>query len=88
MTAQLPGAEMIQRIAVNHRNHRLGQHHQSRPKLTDADVVEISDLHNREGWSYSRIAQHFGVSKSCVAMVVRCERRACIPARIIEVVTQ
>lgn len=43
--------------------------------LTDAEVDLVRDLHEA-GWSYSRLAEKFEVSKSTIAGICQCRRRA------------
>ncbi len=62
-------------VAVTDRGLRVGEDHQN-AKLTDAEVDNIRELREAHGFSYSLIADWFGVSKSTIAMVCRYERRA------------
>ncbi|MBI5900853.1 MAG: hypothetical protein HZB40_16730 [Rhodocyclales bacterium] len=68
----------MQRVAVNDAGLRIGEDHQN-AKLTDREVDEIRAL-NESGIGYRRLARMFEVSRSAIAMIVRCERRAQIPA--------
>ncbi len=50
-------------IARTHRGYRCGEGHQ-RAKLTDAQVQEMRVLKLRHGWSYGKLAKHFGCGQS------------------------
>lgn len=66
-------------IAVNEQGVRVGESHHN-AKLTDHEIELVHRLHD-EGLGYLAIARRFDVSKSCIAGIVRCERRAQTPAR-------
>jgi ribosome-binding protein aMBF1 (putative translation factor) len=61
-------------VAINERGARIGEDHQN-AILTDAEVELVRDLHDKE-WSYNLLAKKFEVSKSLIAAICRCERRA------------
>lgn len=65
---------MVRVVAVNERGLRLGEDHQN-ARLTNCEVDAIRDLYD-QGLSYRTLAEKFDVSKSTIAMIVRCERRA------------
>ncbi len=50
-------------IARTHQGYRCGECHQ-RAKLTDAQVHEMRFLKLNYGWSYRKLAQHFGCGES------------------------
>lgn len=64
----------MQRVAINEAGLRIGEDHQN-AKLTNAEVDQIRAL-NESGVGYRRLAAMFEVSRSAIAMIVRCERRA------------
>lgn len=68
----------MQRVAINEAGLRIGEDHQN-AKLTNAEVDQIRAL-NESGIGYRRLAAMFEVSRSTIAMIVRCERRAQSPA--------
>lgn len=67
-------------VACNDAGLRVGESHQN-AKLTDREVDTVRDLHARGEASYRRLAAMFEVSKSSIAMIVRCDRRAQTPTR-------
>lgn len=66
---------------INDEGRLIGEDHQCRPKLTDADVELIRDLREENGMSYGAIRKHmtalkgFEVSKQTIAYICRYERR-------------
>lgn len=68
---------MARLVAINKRGVRLGEDHQN-ARLTNCEVDTIRDLYD-QGLSYKTLAKKFDVSKSTIAMIVRCERRAETP---------
>lgn len=54
----------------------MGQRHW-RAVLTDDEVDALRDLREADPavWSYARLAEHFGVSKTCVAKLCRYQFR-------------
>jgi DNA-binding transcriptional regulator YiaG len=67
-------------IAVDENGLRIGETH-PKAKLTDAQVDEMRDLREEQGWSYDQLATHFGVPKITVAKICTYERRASTIAR-------
>ena len=67
-------------VGVNEKGLRCGEDHQH-AILTDAEVELMRTMHEADGWSYSRLAEKFEISKSAVAMICRYERRADVPVR-------
>ncbi len=64
----------MHRVAINEAGLRIGEDHQN-ARLTNAEVDRIRALHE-QGIGYQRLAYMFEVSKSTIAMIIRCERRA------------
>jgi ribosome-binding protein aMBF1 (putative translation factor) len=67
-------------IAVDENGLRIGETHPN-AKLTDAQVDEMRDLRERDGWSYDRLAERFDIPKITVAKICTYERRASTIAR-------
>lgn len=77
-------------VVVNERGRRIGESH-PRAKLTDHEIDLIRDLAEdevdtagkviRKGMSYREIAKKFEMNFKHVGDIVRCEKRAQIPAR-------
>ena len=67
-------------IAVNELGYRIGTSHHN-CKVPDAIIDQIRDLHEEQGWSYSRISEYVGFPKDYIAKVCRYERRAQTPER-------
>ena len=65
-------------LAVNDRGQRIGESH-PRAVLTDHEVGLLQDLRD-EGYSYSRLAKMFEVSKGAVAKILTGQRRCHTPA--------
>lgn len=65
-------------VTFNDRGRRIGDSH-PRAKLSNREVELVLQLH-AQGVPYSAIAGKFGVSKSCVALICRHERRGQAPA--------
>ena len=70
-------------VAVTETGNRCGEGHPIRPVLTDEDIELIRNLREADPtfWKYKTLAEKFDVSKSCIAMIIRFERRSCTPAR-------
>lgn len=66
-------------VAVNEQGLPVGQFHH-RAKLSDHEIDLIRDLHD-EGLTYIVLAAKFEVSKSCIAGICQCRRRAQTPER-------
>lgn len=66
-------------FAVNERGLRIGESH-PRAVLTDHEVGLLLELREAEGWSYSRLAKVFEISKGAVAKIVSGQRRCQTPA--------
>ena len=64
-------------VAVSENGKRLGQSHHN-AKLTDAEVDLLLELRqeDKDFWTYTRLAEKFEISKSCVRFYVTGERRA------------
>lgn len=66
---------------INDQGRLIGEDHQCRPRLTDADVEIIRDLREDSNLSYGAIAKRmtalkgFTVPKQTIAMICRYERR-------------
>ena len=69
--------------AFNDRGRPIGERHHF-ARLLDHEVLLVLDL-VEAGLSYSRIAEKFGVSKSCIAHIAAGRRRCQTPARLVEV---
>ncbi len=69
-------------IPVTERGIRIGQAHHN-AKLTDAQVRTVYELRDVGGWTYQEIAEHFGVSKSCIAGLIQGRRRSSIADRYV-----
>jgi DNA invertase Pin-like site-specific DNA recombinase len=67
----------IRYVAVNERGLRIGESHRL-ALLTDSECELVRQLHE-DGMSYSQIATRFEVSKSCVAAIVKFQRRGQYP---------
>lgn len=69
-------------VVVNERGRRIGESH-PRARLTDHEIDLIREL-AEEGMSYTKIAEKFEgmVSRNSIGEIVRCEKRAQIPARM------
>ena len=67
----------IRMLAVNDRGQRIGESH-PRAVLTDHEVGLLQDLRD-EGYSYSRLAKMFEVSKGTVAKILTGQRRCQTP---------
>ena len=66
-------------ISISEKNQRCGEdHHNS--KLSNHEVEMVRWLHDC-GMGYARIADKFEVSKSCIAMICRYERRTAYAVR-------
>lgn len=70
-------------VAVNERGLRIGESHPA-AVLADSEVDRLRELRERLGWPYSKLAEWFGVSKTCVAKLCRYELRAQTPAALVE----
>jgi len=57
-------------------NYQTGERH-PRAKLTDKEVDLVRDLHD-QGEPYAALAKRFGLSKSGIAGIVSCRRRAVV----------
>ena len=68
----------IRMLAVNDRGQRIGESHPG-AVLTDHEVGMLQDLRD-EGYSYSRLAAMFEVSKGTVAKILTGQRRCQTPA--------
>lgn len=60
--------------AMGAARYRRGDEHPG-AALTDAEVDLVREL-NESGWSYSALADKFEVSKSTIAGICQCRRRA------------
>lgn len=60
--------------AMGAARYRRGDEHPG-AALTDAEVDLVREL-NEAGWSYSALADKFEVSKSTIAGICQCRRRA------------
>ena len=60
--------------AMEAARYRRGDEHPG-AALTDAEVDLVREL-NESGWSYSALADKFEVSKSTIAGICQCRRRA------------
>jgi len=67
-------------IAVDENGLRIGETHPN-AKLTDAQVDEMRDLRERDGWTYDQLAERFGVPYITVQKICTYERRASTIAR-------
>ena len=61
----------------NHCGLRSGDSH-PKAKLTNQEVDRLRDMYD-EGWSYNQLSVVFEISKSGVAKIVKCVRRAVVP---------
>lgn len=88
------GAGVARRgIAIGPNGRRVGETHPN-AKLTDHDCDLIRELatqrdeHGRvvkQGLSFTILARKFEVTKTCIAKIVDCSRRAIVPARVVSV---
>lgn len=67
-------------IALNAAGMRIGETHHN-ATISDATVDQIRDLREDEGWTYARLAEHFGIGYSTIAKICTYERRAQTPER-------
>lgn len=65
-------------IAVNEYGYRIGMSHHN-AKIPEEVVEKIRDLHEDQGVGYRKLAQMFGLTKSCVQKICNYERRAQTP---------
>jgi len=65
-------------IALNEDGHRIGSTHHN-ATIPDDVVDEIRDLHEDEGWPYSKLAEHFNLGKSTIQKICNYSRRAQTP---------
>lgn len=80
---RLKGTGMKKLVALNERGRVVGQEH-PRARLLDWEVDQVLDL-VESGFSYAKVAEKFGVSKSCIAHIATGRRRCQTPARLVEV---
>lgn len=74
---------MQRTIALNENGRRIGESH-PRAKLLDHEVDQVLAL-LEAGLSYSRIAEKFDVSKSCIAHIATGRRRGQPIGRLVRV---
>jgi nucleoside phosphorylase len=67
-------------IAVDENGLRIGETHPN-AKLTDAQVDQMREKHETEGWTYDQLAEHFGVPYITVQKICTYARRASTIAR-------
>jgi hypothetical protein len=67
-------------IAVDENGLRIGETHPN-AKLTDSQVDEMRDLHERDGLTYDQLAARFGCAKTTAQMICTYQRRASTIAR-------
>lgn len=70
-------------VALNQNGNRIGENH-PRAKLLDHEVDQVLELLDA-GLSYSKVADKFDVSKSCVAHIATGRRRGQAVARVVRV---
>lgn len=70
-------------VALNERGRVVGQEH-PRALLLDWEVDQVHEL-IESGFSYSQVAEKFGVSKSCIGHIASGRRRCQTAARFVEV---
>ncbi len=63
-----------QQIGVTAEGRRAGQWHQN-AVLTDREVEQMREMHERDGWTAKALAAKFDVSKSLAEKILRYERR-------------
>lgn len=61
-------------IGVTAEGRRAGQWHQN-AILTDREVEQMRNLHERDGWTAKDLAAKFDVSKSLAEKILRYEKR-------------
>ena len=80
-------------VAFGPNGRRVGETHPN-AKLTDHDIDLIRELATqrdeqgnvvRQGLSFTILARKFEVTKTCIAKIVNCSRRAIVPARSVSV---
>ncbi|MFN8758665.1 MAG: hypothetical protein ACK5XA_07650 [Tagaea sp.] len=67
-------------IGVTAQGRRVGQYHQN-AVLTDREVEQMREMHEREGWTAKALAEKFDVSRSLAEKILRYERRAAVIER-------
>jgi predicted transcriptional regulator len=67
-------------IGVTAQGRRVGQYHQN-AVLTDREVEQMREMHEREGWTAKALAEKFDVSRSSAEKILRYERRAAVIER-------
>ena len=67
-------------IGVTAQGRRVGQYHQN-AVLTDREVEQMREMHEREGWAAKALAAKFEVSRSLAEKILRYERRAAVVER-------
>lgn len=67
-------------VALDEDGNRIGETHQN-AKLSDAQVDQIRDLHEKDGLSYGQLAERFTVSKVTIQCICNYSRRASTIAR-------
>jgi predicted transcriptional regulator len=67
-------------IGVTAQGRRVGQYHQ-KAELTDREVEQMREMHEREGWTAKALAEKFDVSRSLAEKILRYERRAAVVER-------
>lgn len=74
---------MRKTVAVNEFGRRVGEGHPG-AKLLDREVDQVLDLLGA-GLSYAEVARLYFVSKSCIAHIATCRRRAQVSVRCVRV---
>jgi transposase len=67
-------------VMVNEAGRRIGESH-PRARLTDHEIDLIRELHEG-GLGYKKIAKKFDTGRETIRDIVRCKKRAQIPARL------
>jgi hypothetical protein len=65
-------------VALNHTGRRIGEDH-PRAKLSNAQVDELLELHDEQGWGYRRLAKKFGISRGHARDIINGRRRGQFP---------
>lgn len=67
-------------VAVDENGLRIGETHPN-AQLTDSEVDQIRDLHEKAGWSYAHLAEAYQAHKATIQKICTYQRRATTIAR-------
>jgi hypothetical protein len=71
---------MPKTIGVTAQGRRVGQYHQN-AVLTDREVEQMRNMHERDGWTAKALAVKFDISRSMAEKILRYEKRVARPER-------